>query len=133
MSEKGGGGIGLQGKMLPCHSREAIVTVRAYDKGIMSGCLRHPRLEKKEEFQSLSQMLLLLNGLLDLEDCPNHPLPLIHSECKKRESIAQFRIQILFREHYTWQGRLVWQNENQEVVFHSVMELIELLDEILAE
>lgn len=133
MSEKGGGGIGLQGKMLPCHSREAVVTVRTYDKGVMNGCLQHPRLEKKEEFQSLSQMLLLLNGLLDLEDCPNHPLPLIHSECKKRESIAQFRIQILFREHYTWQGRLVWQNENQEVVFHSVMELIELLDEILAE
>lgn len=119
--------------MLPCHSREAIVMVRTYNQGIMSGCLQHPRLEKKEEFQSLSQMVLLLNGLLDLEDCPNHPLPLIHSECDEKECIAIFRIQILFREHYTWQGRLVWQNENQEVVFHSAIELIELLDEILAE
>ena len=117
--------------MLPCHSREAIVTVRTYDKGLMSGCLQHPRLGKKEEFQSLSQMVLLLNGLLDLENSPNHPLPLIHSECDNRKNIAVFRIQILFREHYTWQGRLVWQNENQELVFHSALELLELLDEVL--
>lgn len=125
--------IGLQGKMLPCHSREAVITVQTYDKGIMSGCLQHPRLEKREEFQSLSQMVLLLNGLLDLENSPNHPLPLIYSECGDRESLAVFRIQILFREHYTWQGKLVWQNENQEVVFHSTLELLELLDEVLAE
>lgn len=44
-----------------------------------------------------------------------------------------FRIQILFREHYTWQGKLVWQNERQEYVFHSAIELLQLLDEILAE
>lgn len=118
--------------MLPCHSREAIVTVRTYDKGIMSGCLQHPRLTKKEEFQSLSQMVLLLNSLLDLEGCPNYPLPLIHSEYDKEKNIAVFRIQILFREHYTWQGRLVWQNENREAIFHSAIELLELLDEILA-
>ena len=46
---------------------------------------------------------------------------------------AVFRIQILFREHYTWQGKLVWQDENQEAVFRSVLELIQLIDEILAE
>jgi hypothetical protein len=119
--------------MLPCHSREAVVTVRTYDKGIMNGYLQHPRLEKKEEFQSLSQMVLLLNSLLNLEDSLNRPLPLIHSECDRREGIAAFRIQILFREHYTWQGRLVWLNENQEVVFHSAIELLQLLDEVLAE
>mgnify|MGYP007025269754 CR=1 FL=1 len=61
------------------------------------------------------------------------PLPLIHSECDRREGIAAFRIQILFREHYTWQGRLVWLNENQEVVFHSAIELLQLLVEVLAE
>lgn len=99
----------------------------------MDGCLQHPRLKKKEKFQSLSQMVLLLNSLLDLENCPNQPLPLVHLECSGKESIAVFRIQILFREHYTWQGRLIWQNENQEIVFRSAIELIQMLDEILAE
>ena len=122
----------LRGKMTPCQSREALVTVMSYRNGIMDGCLQHPRLEKKEELQSLSQMILLLDSLLDLENCPGRPLPLIHSMCDDREDTAVFRIQILFRENCTWQGNLIWQNEDQETVFRSALELLQLLDEILA-
>ncbi len=119
--------------MLPCRSREAIVIVKTYKNGIMNGYLQHPRLKEKEEFQSLSQMVLLLDGLLGLEHCPNQPMPLICPGDELKEEVDVFRIQILFREHYTWQGRLIWQNVNQEVVFRSAMELLQLLDEILAE
>lgn len=98
----------------------------------MVGCLQHPRLERKTEFHSVSQMVLILDSLLDLENCPNQPLPLIHVGQEEKERIAVFRIQILFREHYTWQGRLIWQDENMEMVFRSAIELIQLLDEILA-
>ncbi len=78
-------------------------------------------------------MVLLLNSLLDLEDCLNSPLPLVHPDCQEPERIALFHIQILFREHYTWQGRLIWKDRNQEIVFHSAIELIQMLDELLAE
>lgn len=123
--------IRLLERMVPCNSREAVVTVMSYESGIMKGCLQHPRLDGKEEIQSLSQMVLLLNDLMDLESCPNPPLPFVGSECggEKKEI---FRIQVLFREHYTWQGKLIWQNENHEFVFHSAIELLQLLDEILA-
>lgn len=77
-------------------------------------------------------MILLLNGVLDLESCPNPPLPLRYMEHDVRKSMGVFRIQVLFREHSTWQGRLIWQEENKEFVFRSVMELIQMLDEILA-
>lgn len=99
----------------------------------MDGWLQHPRLNQKEELRSTAQMILLLNDLLELENCPNSPLPLVHSECDSLEQLTVFRIQILFREHYTWQGKLIWLNENQEIVFHSAIELLLLLDEILAE
>lgn len=127
----------LQGSMFrknmsPCNSREAVVSIRSYKDGVIEGCLQHPRLEKKEELQSLSQMILLLDSLLDLENCPGRPLPLIHSMCDDREDTAVFRIQILFRENCTWQGKLIWQNEDQEAVFRSALELLQLLDEILA-
>ena len=97
----------------------------------MDGWLLHPRLEKSEKIQSLSQLVLLLNSLIDLEGCPNRALPLVPRGDVKKGEI--FRIQILFREHYTWQGRLIWQEENRETVFHSAIELIQLLDEILGE
>lgn len=125
--------MALKGRLLPCHSREAVVTVRSYKNGVMDGWLQHPRLIQREELTSTAQMLLVLNDLLELESCPNSPLPLVHSECDGLGELAVFRIQILFREHYTWQGKLIWLNENQEIVFHSAIELLLLLDEILAE
>ena len=120
-------------KLLPCQSREAVVTVLSYHNGIIEGYLQHPRLEKREKVYSLSQIVLLLNSLLDLEDSMGSPLPLVHQDCNGLESIAVFRIQILFREHYTWQGRLVWQDEEKETVLHSCIELLQLIDEILGE
>ena len=123
----------LQGKMIPCQSREALVTVSSYRNGIVDGYLQHPRLNEKVNIESLTQLFLVMNDLLDLEACPNSPLPLVPQEKTGGKPAAVFRIQILFREHYTWQGRLIWQNENQEAVFRSVLELIQLIDEILAE
>lgn len=121
----------LRGKMIPCGSREAIVTVLSYSNGVMDGYLQHPRLEQKEKIQSLSQMILLLNTLVDLEGCPNSSLPLIHKEQERDSGKSVFRIQVLFRENYSWQGRLIWQNEDREAVFRSVVELLQLFDEIL--
>lgn len=123
----------LKGKMIPCQSREAVVTVLSYKNGIMDGYLQHPRLDKREKIYSLSQLILLLNNLLDLEDCPNSPLPFVSPPDSGGDGIAVFRVQILFQEHHTWQGKLVWQDENRESVFHSGIELIQLFDEILAE
>ncbi len=123
----------LCGKMLPCQSREAFITVTSYRSGIMDAYLRHPRLEGKAvRIQSLAQLILMLDALLDMENCPGSPLPLVAGE-EAGDWMAAFRIQILFREHYTWQGKLVWQDEDQEAVFRSVLELIQLIDEILAE
>ena len=122
-----------EGKMIPCGRREAVVTVLSYSNGVMDGYLQHPRLEEKEEIHSLSQMVLLLNSLVDLEDCPNRSLPLVPMEYKKDRKESVFRIQVLFREHYSWQGRLIWQDENREAVFRSVVELLQLFDEILGE
>lgn len=122
----------LRGNMIPCHSREAVVTVLSYCNGRMDGYLKHPRLSQDARLQSLSQLVLLLNSLLDMEDCPGSPLPFISPVCGEQEGIAVFHIQILFREHHTWQGKLIWQNENMEVVFHSGIELLQLFDEILA-
>lgn len=122
----------IPGKMAPCHSREAVVTVLSYCNGVMDGYLQHPRLGGKEKLYSLSQMVLLLGSLLDLEGCPGNPLPFVSPVCDDPGSIAVFRIQVLFREHYTWQGKLIWQEKSQEAVFQSGIELIRLFDEILA-
>lgn len=129
----GGYAMMLRERLIPCQSREAVVTVLSYEDGILDGYLQHPRLEKRQRLRSLSQLVLLLDSLLDMDDGPESPLPLIAPECSRKESKAVFKLQILFREHYTWQGRIFWENEDREMVFHSAIELIQLLDEVLAE
>lgn len=120
-------------KWIPCRSREAVVTVRSYRDGVMEGYLQHPRLQGAEKIYSLSQMIILLDCLLDMEGCPNRSMPLVPGECIKDEKCTVFRIQVLFREHHSWQGRLIWENEEREIVFRSVIEFIQLFDEILGE
>ena len=104
----------LREKMFPCQSREAVVTIHNYHNGIMDGYLQHPRLEKREEIESVTQLVLLLNSLVDLEDCMNRPLPVVRSEGDGGQNQTVFHIQILFREHYTWQGRGITETENEE-------------------
>ncbi len=41
---------------------------------------------------------------------------------------ATFLIQILNRQHATWQGTVKWLENNQEIPFRSELELIRLMD-----
>ena len=118
-------------KLIPCRTMEAILVVSEYYDGVVHGTLRHPRLDNPVLIHSLSQFFLILDSLLDLERCPDSPLPLVRPIPEEESAIATFQIQVLFREHSTWQGRMVWKETEQEASFRSVLELMQLLDEIL--
>ena len=119
-------------KMIPCHTTEALVVIKEYQDGILSGVLRHPRLDTPVPIHSTAHLIFLMDSLLEMQDCPDSPLPLVRPILKEEDSIATFQIQVLFREHSTWQGRLVWKEMETEASFRSVLELMKLLDEILA-
>ena len=120
----------LYRKMIPCRTKEAILVVTDYHDGIMTGMLEHPRMRDPMKICSMSQLLLVLDSLLDLEECPDHPLPLVKPVIEETV-LATFQIQVLFRECCTWQGKLLWKEMEREVSFRSVLELMQLLDEIL--
>ena len=44
---------------------------------------------------------------------------------------ATFEMRILFRQHASWQGELLWLEKNTRQYFRSVLELITLLDSAL--
>ena len=83
----------LRRQMIPCMSREAVVTVLSYEGGILDGYLQHPRLKEKKRIRSLSQTVLLLDDLLNLEDCPGSPVPLVSGGAgeKRRRKSFEFR------------------------------------------
>lgn len=109
-------------KLIPCRTMEALVAVTEYQDGVMTGILRHPWLDGPVVVRSISQLILTLDSLLDLEECPEQPLPLVRPIPEEECAIATFQIQVLFREFFTWQGRLVWKEQELETSFRSVLE-----------
>lgn len=49
----------------------------------------------------------------------------------RRGQQATFEVQILFRQHTSWQGILLWLDEHRQQSFRSVLELILLMDSAL--
>ena len=43
-----------------------------------------------------------------------------------------FELEILFRQNYSWQGRLRWPKGQREASFRSVLELLILMETVLA-
>ena len=118
-------------KLIPCGTKEALLVVTDYQNGIMKGVMQHPRLDDSIPVSSIAQFILEFDSLLNLEGCPDRPLPLVRLIPEEDSAIAVFQVQVLFREHGSWQGRLVWKDTNQEASFRSVLELMQLLDEIV--
>lgn len=120
-------------KKIPGHAKEAVLVVTHYDAGNLSGWLFHPHLASPLNIKSFPQMAMLLDALLDLEKCPGCPVPMVKLLYPDKDILAALKIQVLFRENHTWQGRLIWLETGEEKTFRSVLELIGIFDGILAD
>lgn len=120
-------------KTHPHKTYDAILYVTAYQEGQLEGLLVHPRLGTPQKITSLPQMLFLLDALLSREDLLLS-YPDVDSAGKSDfEKLASLRLQILFQEHHTWQGCVHWEEHGKSLTFRSVLELIQILDEILTD
>ena len=121
--------------------RKNIICVDSYEEGILRGRLYTP-LREMETFSSLSQLLLKMDSLLDQQhhtprsytqprvfsDLPPAAQPVWSRAPGRRGEKATFELQVLFRQHTSWQGILHWVGENVQQQFRSVLELVFLLD-----
>lgn len=124
--------------------RTVQVCVDDYKEGVLSGRFYHPMRKEGEIFRSLSQFLLKLDGLFDEMDRPQadtkirsfgesaNPTPEKPEAPREGQGLlATFRVRILFRQHASWQGEVIWVNRAVSQCFRSVLELIHLLDSAL--
>ena len=52
---------------------------------------------------------------------------------EKRGGKGTFIIQIQYRQNSSWQGKIVWVEQNKTLYFRSALELIKLIDSALVE
>ena len=128
----------------PCN-RKTTVCIDSYEAGILQGRL-YDSDGSVHSFPSLSRFLLLLEQMLQQSKTPQADT--IHRSfstlllapdgdtprCSYRKGkVATFQLQILFRQHSSWQGVLQWQEQHREESFRSALELILLMDSALRE
>ena len=50
---------------------------------------------------------------------------------KNRGDKGTFIVQVMYRQNATWQGQVIWAEENRSVRFRSALELMKLMDEAM--
>ena len=123
--------------------RKQVLCVDSYRNAVLDGRLYSPSLEM-ERFTSLSQFLIRMEDILDETQMPqsyttarrfSSLLLQEDNRCSSRSfrkgAAATFDLQILFRQHSSWQGILTWRERGVEHSFRSVLELVILLDSAL--
>ena len=125
--------------------RTTVVCVDGYENKALSGRFYNPYCEAGESFESLTQMLLKIDDMLNEMRLPqsftavrtfapgggglskNTPAVAAHEG-----KLATFSVRILFRQNASWQGSVTWLEGGQEQSFRSVLELIFLMDSALS-
>ena len=133
----------LDEKLWISDSRKTTVCIDSYEDGVFRG-----RFYDSDGtalcFGSLSRFLLMMEDLLKQAACPQpdtthrsfsaclqQPCTAFPCSSIRAGALATFDLQILFRRHTSWQGVIVWQEQNLEQNIRSVLELILLMDSAL--
>ena len=123
-------------------SRKTAVCIDSYLDGVLQG--RFYGADGTERaFFSLSQFLVMMEDMLDEANIPQSdtatrsfaeilpPAAGSRRGGNRKGKQATFELQILFRQHSSWQGVILWQEQSLEQSFRSVLELILLMDSAL--
>lgn len=126
--------------------RSIRLCVDSYEAGVAKGHYYYPLGQENgaKPFDSLVQFLVETELLLDSANFPQSytlkrsfaPLQAFESGGRlgseeQMGKCATFEIRVLFRQHTSWQGSIIWLERSSEEFFRSVLELILLIDSAL--
>jgi len=124
-------------------NRKITVCVDSYENSVLEGRF-YNAYRKMEQFKSLMQFLVGIEAALEEQQIPqsytalrkfSDHCPAVDSAVSsgriQKGKIATFEMQVLFRQHTSWQGVLIWRDRKMEQSFRSVLELALLMDSAL--
>ena len=130
--------------MLDNSYRYFTVTVDRYERQCMEGIISHAGEIPGIRYGSFLELVLQMNQIFNRMSCPkqtmefrrfsgtDYPAPKV-KECKKacNGKLATFQIYVKFRYDASWQGDITWLEEERTEHFESILQMIQLIDEIL--
>ena len=126
--------------------RKIILSIDRWEDQIFSGRVYLPDTKEGAAFRGVYQFLELLER--EMDQCETMPratlerrefvpirwkedsrIPVTTSE--KRGELATFELELLYRQHATWQGTVRWVEQERREAFRSALELLHLLGSAL--
>lgn len=125
--------------------RATVVCVDEYRDGVPEGSFYNPGMPGPVHFSSLSQLLMRMDEMLEGMRFPqaytilrsfsegetSPPADAAPPETPREGRLATFTVRVLFRQNASWQGTVLWQEQNRDESFRSVLELVFLMDSAL--
>ena len=125
------------------NNKKTFVCIDSYENGIPVGRLYNANAEPAG-FECLTQFLLKLEAMLDqLQQPQAYTTPRSFDTAQKPFEnappvrqvtpgrMATFELHVIFRQHTSWQGTIVWLEQQMEQPFRSALELVFLMDSAL--
>jgi hypothetical protein len=112
------------------------------------GTLHNPFFEREQVFSNLTQLLIIIENLQDAISYPQKSMEwrtfykdnakqianqAEDAQFQDQKPLATFKINIIFRQNASWQGNVYWLESSLETEFRSALELIFLIDNVLAD
>lgn len=132
---------------VPSDQKTIFINVDSYENSVFKGTVFSPFYRYSKPYESLVQLLLLMEQLLDelhlpetsdsLRSFENPCSPYLywkeepHLKVDREGKLATFKVDVLFRKKSSWQGSVFWLNQEKQECFRSVLELIKLMDSAL--
>jgi hypothetical protein len=135
-------------KFVPHEMKTSIIKVFSYLGKNPVGTLQNPYFAREQKFNNLTQLLFIIENLQNAISFPQKSMEwrtfnksdnkqIIdqatgEAEDQDAKPLATFKINIFFRQNASWQGSVHWLEKSLETEFRSALELIFLIDNVLA-
>ena len=134
-------------RFVPYEMKTSLLKFTGYENKNPVGTNSNPLFEGEKRFENLTRLLLMIEELQNElnfpqasmqgrsfrpEESGSGVLAAAPAAAGEEKALATFKLRILFRQNASWQGSLVWVEQGTEAQFRSVLELVTLLDSVLA-
>ena len=136
-------------KFIPREMKTTIIKVYSYQNKNIQGVISNPFFDKEMVFENMMQLITMLERISDSLFYPQKTMELRQfsehsdsiepmeftfettSDFYDHKLLATFELEIIFRQNASWQGNLVYVDQNLSSSFRSVLELFTLIDSVL--
>lgn len=101
-----------------------LIAIESFEDGVMKGVFDSVGMVAPSRFDSLIGLILMIDNILDQQEEALQPVI--------RQIDPSFaptiELEVLFRQHHTWQGLIRWDSGQKQATFKSVLELLFILE-----